>query len=390
MRRSRMSLGRWCLAGARWRELRLLELASVRRSIGAEKRERLLRVASEFDQKLATWHLSGLLEDAAEVVFAVGTDSQRDRAAGAIQQILRSDRKPGLLSLARELIGFPPSFDPNEPEGKARLSDDVRRLRRRLSCYPRDTIAYCELARCYTNLGQRRSAERAMDVALKLQPHNRYVMRCASRMFVHFQDLGRALSLFRRYNNQDPLLLSVHLALSDLRGGAIDGIKVGRALINDGNHSARKLSEDFCAALATIELKGGGFKLRTAVLSEEYGGAGRDVVAQVRWLRWFLLFFDSFLLRVRRGFEARAERARQDERWGNSVENAEWWLWDEPFAVRPGHIGSFLASEIIGDQVRAEGFARQALVANKEDPTAINNLICVLAMQNKVEGRQRR
>ena len=114
-----------------------------------------------------------------------------------------------------------------------------------------------------------------------------------------------------------------------------------------------------------------------------------NVVAQVRWLsQRFSLPFDPFLLRVRRGFEARAERARQTT-VGRLCGYAEWWLWDEPFAVRPGHIGSFLASEIIGDQVRAEGFARQALVANKEDPTAINNLICVLAMQNKVEEAEK-
>ena len=57
-------------------------------------------------------------------------------------------------------------------------------------CY--NPIAYCELARCYTILGQQDKAEEMMNIALHLAPAHRYISRSAARLFLHLGDHDKA------------------------------------------------------------------------------------------------------------------------------------------------------------------------------------------------------
>lgn len=53
-------------------------------------------------------------------------------------------------------------------------------------------IAWVELSRCYAILGQSNQAIFSMKVAMQLAPNNRYVTRCAVRLFSHYNDIELA------------------------------------------------------------------------------------------------------------------------------------------------------------------------------------------------------
>ena len=71
--------------------------------------------------------------------------------------------------------------------------------------------------------------------------------------------------------------------------------------------------------------------------------------------------------------------------WRGCIDNADKWHWDEPFAMRPIHMATFVSSEIVGDLAAAQEFAERAMIANDLDATALNNLVYVLAMRGRLD-----
>ena len=68
----------------------------------------------------------------------------------------------------------------------------IRFLRSVLRDWPRNAICWTQLALSYSRLGINKKAERCINIALSLAPHNRYVLRSASRFFVHIDESPRA------------------------------------------------------------------------------------------------------------------------------------------------------------------------------------------------------
>ena len=98
--------------------------------------------------------------------------------------------------------------------------------------YPFNPINYVEAARFYVMIGQSRQAVEMMDIALALDPENRFVSRSAARLFVHVEDLDRAHYVLRK-NEQvafDPWLIASEISVNLLRDRSSSLIKNGIAL----------------------------------------------------------------------------------------------------------------------------------------------------------------
>jgi tetratricopeptide (TPR) repeat protein len=122
-------------------------------------------------------------------------------------------------------------------------------------------ILWVELARQYSIVGQEKKAEHAMETALYLAPSNRFVIRSATRCFVHIGKLEKAVFYLRKNisTKHDPWLISAHIATSSMMGRYSPLIKDGIALLKSNNFSNFSTTE-LASSLGTIELKEGSFR----------------------------------------------------------------------------------------------------------------------------------
>ncbi|WP_219928149.1 tetratricopeptide repeat protein, partial [Arthrobacter sp. HMWF013] len=110
---------------------------------------------------------------------------------------------------------------------------DVARIRKTLNEQPRNAVARVDLALAHAILGNAAKAERQINAALALAPDNRFVLRSASRFFVHVDEPDQAHWILSQSSRtiEDPWLLSAHLSTAQLAFGKADNSRVARELL---------------------------------------------------------------------------------------------------------------------------------------------------------------
>ncbi len=91
--------------------------------------------------------------------------------------------------LASAVLG---TIDAEELSSENSVGDDIRRLRAELIRYPRNSLAWIDLALAYTRIAKAKRAKRCIESPLTLDSENRFVLRSAVRFFLHTGDLGLA------------------------------------------------------------------------------------------------------------------------------------------------------------------------------------------------------
>lgn len=292
-----------------------------------------------------------------------------------------------VLGVAQDPLGAPPSVSRDDRRRRISL------LRRRLHSGPRDALAWMDLAREYAVLGQSAPAERATRMALSVAPDNRFVLRSASRFFLHQGDPEQANLLLRRAarTQRDPWLLAAEIAAASVAGWTSGLVRPARGLIASGNFAVGHVSELACA-VATLEMHGG----KRSEVRRLFGHAliqpTENAVAQASWAArqvTGLLEIDPSVYHTARSFEARAWERFAVTAWAEALEEAREWQLDEPFATRAAAFGSFVAAVGLDDFESSAAFARAGLEANPGDFLLLNNLAFALANGGRVrEARE--
>ena len=145
-------------------------------------------------------------------------------------------------------------LDNQEIKTKARIGQ----LRQQVHNFCHNAIAYCELARCYADLGLNEKAEFYMNCAVQLAPHNRFVSRCAARFFVHIGDTSKARKILNNngWINIDPWLMASEIAVTSVMKRSSRHINSGRKLVLSDNISPYSSSE-LCFAICKEDYKAG-------------------------------------------------------------------------------------------------------------------------------------
>jgi tetratricopeptide (TPR) repeat protein len=302
--------------------------------------------------------------------------------ASAANRVLRS------ADIAYEEDLDAPSADP-----EVRLAHEaIRHLRARLVRDPRNAIAAVDLARQYSLVGLKDKAVAAIRRALLLAPDNRFVVRSAARLYVHFGDPERAHSLFvrRPATLADPWLLSTEISVAAVAGRTSRHVKLGREMILDDAFGLSDLSE-LAGAVGTVELGAGETKKAKKFFRKSLLQPTDNSVAQATWATGEMTGFevDPESLRTPRAFEARTREAHRAQDWHAAVSNSEQWLKDEPFSSRPATLGSYWAAVALQDFKRSERIARYGLQAEPTDPLLINNLAVALAKSGRVDEAEK-
>jgi len=254
---------------------------------------------------------------------------------------------------------------------------------------PRNPIIWVDLARLYLMNGLENKANNAIITALQLAPNNRFVLRSATRFFVHTNQHEKALHFLRKsdFIKQDPWLLSAHIATSSIIGRFSPMIKVGLKTLNNDKYSPFDYTE-LASALGTLEFKDGSFKKSKELFHKSLISPNDNSLAQFEWIAKKDPRFDfnpfSFN-KVINPFEAFALDFYEKGQWDKAFNNSIKWFLDVPFSKRPILLGSFIAGSLLEDKQSSILLLKVGLQANPNDPTLLNNIIYDLATSNNLE-----
>lgn len=381
------------------RALRQGELGSLRApSVDAALRQ---EADEELERAEADWRDTSMISAAALLVGAatvLGRSASTDEAARALvaaPNVPEPTRRLAREVLAADGLVVPPSaatvaatLDPTAQRERAAVR--IAELKAAVRRDPRQPLAWAELARQYEVLGQREPGERAMSMAIKLSPDNRFVLRSAARLAVHHGDpeQGQRLLSGSSRTRLDPWLLSAEIATASLGGRTSRLIKHGRRVLDSQNFADSDTTE-LASALATEELVTGQTKQARRLFDQALEDPTENSVAQVEWASRHggMIVLTPEHLETPDSYEARAWQHAEHGEWHQVVDNSWLWLAALPFAAAPGVFGSYHAS-IGRDFEQGAALARAALLANPYEFLLHNNLAFCLLQLDRVEEAQ--
>ena len=240
-------------------------------------------------------------------------------------------------------------------------------------------IIWVELSRLYSIKGNEKKSEKSMLTALHLAPNNRFVLRSASRLFIHIGNYEKALYYLKKSENikSDPWLISAHIATSSLMGRFSPFVKDGKELIKSNNFSNFDLTE-LSSSLGTLEFSNGSLKKAKIFFEKSMLSPNDNSLAQLEWISKedHRFQINPFIFnQVNNPFEAKALDSFTKGHWKNALDNSIKWLLDMPFSKRPALLSSYIASSIIKDKNAAIILCQAGLQANPNDPSLLNNII---------------
>ena len=378
----------------RWRQfedsLRLGELDSASAEVNH------LFVTRDFlRQKIADWKDNQTLGHASDAVGAAITLKRESEVREPARFILRTIRseQPLVAELAERALEDPPttgqivSLAP-KPTKRSTLQTQIRTHREILRNEPRDAIGWVELSRLYITLGLSEQANNAMDVAVHLARNNRFVVRAASRLWVHTGQKDKAYDTIARAEStaHDPWLLAAQLAVGNLARRKVRRIGSARRMLTDEQLSPAHVSE-LASAVGTLELGAGRRKQARRLFKQSLIDPTENSVAQAVWAgRKYGALSSAWLdSRLSTAFEAESWTHYENANWAKAVERCRLWQFDQPFSTGPGWHGTFTAAVAMQDYESSMWFAENGLAANPNDFILANNLVFALINRGELE-----
>ena len=326
------------------------------------------------DEKVIEWKERRVIATAADAVACGVTTGRAEIVGEAAQFLLDHDDRvtPHVRQLAEYALRSRNQGRQQEaglelpflPTTNAYASAEVRVARARLNRDPRNLLAYVDLSRAYTILGQRLQALSAMQNALRVSPDHRYALRAAARLFVHIGEPDRAFRLLvdsvRTPN--DPWLIAPAIAIATIANRSPRFVRRARELIERRCYGAKDLTEVY-GALGTLEYYAG----RSAKARKSFRASliapTENVVAQARWAGERLHGIDiaEEAWNVPRSYEASCGRALDDGVWSKASQYCTQWVQDEPFSSRPAVLGSYIGISLVAEPRFSEECARVGL-----------------------------
>jgi tetratricopeptide (TPR) repeat protein len=255
----------------------------------------------------------------------------------------------------------------------------------------RNPIIWVELARLYASVGQEHKALQAMEIALNISPSNRFVLRSATRLFVHFGVSEKALYYLKKSESIkfDPWLISAHIATSTILKRYSPFIKDANKIILSKNFSDFDLTE-LTSSLGTLEYFNGSLKDTKKLFNLSLKQPNDNSLAQIEWvsnhskrslINFELLNYKNVII----AHEAYAIDSYERGLWDKALENTINWVLDIPYSKTPVILGSYIACCLLDQFDKAIELCKFGLKANPNDPILLNNLIYSLTLNNEVD-----
>ncbi len=362
---------------------------------------------TNIDEYIIDWRLNKTVIHAADLLSAaiVNDKKNQDSVKDAANFILENKEKSTIsqISLANAILEKPEDFDlgakfiditldslPSIIDTKI-IVDKIKTAKQLIRNYPYNSILYVELSRYYSILGHKEQSIKAMRTALHFSSNNRFVLRCATRLFAHFHEETNDYLLYIHnilrnspLTSIDPWLTSAEISIATIRKVPSKFIKKGMELVNSGNISPFNFTE-LASSIGTIELLNGSYKKSKDYFSKALLNPNDNSLAQLEWAstKDSRIEINQTKFNVEMNFEAQALDSSQNNDFSKALDYAAKWFMDMPFSKRPIMFGSNLASTILKDQKKAISFLETGLISHPNDPQIINNLAYSLSLENK-------
>jgi len=265
----------------------------------------------------------------------------------------------------------------------------IQQLKKYVIDFQYDPIAWVELSRYYTILGQKKQAIESMKISVQLAPENRFVLRSAVRLFFHYDEFDLAHDILRKKNvtNFDPWLMSAEIAVASRREKNSRFIKRGIELINSKNLSPFSITE-LASSIGTIELLSGNRKKSKKMFSKSLLAPNDNSLAQIEWILEnkdkFLIDRNQINIQPKYNFEAESYSSFYNKKLEDALNNTYKWFLDMPFSRQPVLIGSNIA-DILDKRNLSIEFLELGLAVHLNDAQMLNNIAYYLALENKTK-----
>jgi len=361
----------------------------------------------DISKQIRDWEISNSMGTAADLLGSVYLSNERenDRIIEASKFILKNkdNASTPLIKLANEIINPQQSsvgnpidsieikdlLEVNSDQSLQHIINLIRSVKSNINTNPFNAIWWVELSRLYSIIGQNQQAMRAMQIAVNLSPNNRFVLRAATRLFIHFDEPDKALHYLRKSitTKSDPWLLSAHIATSAILNKHQVNANLGRDMLASKNFSDFNMTE-LSSSLGTLEFFSGAIKSSKKYFEIAQKAPNDNTLAQLEWVSQKdqrFVFNQVLLSHVSNSYEAFAIEHFENGNWAESAKNSIKWFYDMPYSSRPVVLGSFICSAFLDDQEAAIKLCNLGLIANPNDITVLNNLMYACLLANKVE-----
>ena len=301
-------------------------------------------------------------------------------------------RKP-VFKLANIFLGLSIEDEPSTPD--LFIPDDIKiyydiisKLKKKVRRSPRNPIIWMDLAFYYAAIGENNSANKCVKISLSLNSENRYLLRSASRFFLHIQEPDIALDYLRKSHNHnlDPWLVAAEIAISETANMAPKLVKVGRKLLADDTLSKFHVSE-LASAFGTLEINNGSIKNGKKLIRKSLLEPTENTLAQVAFLSDYIGDANELITEenIIQAFEAQSRIHFANTEYDKALQESKKWLAYQPFSTRPALHGSYIACVPLGDYDEAIKIIKIGKLSSPNDFSLNNNHVFSLASLNMIE-----
>lgn len=336
------------------------------------------------------WRLCKNLANAGDLISAaiINARTDIDEVIEAANYVLFSEEIPS-IALSNASKSILKISDKVEHNNNFAIYAQIAKAKNSLIKYPTDAIMHIEIARNYLLLGQIKQAQNHVETALYLDHHNRYVVRCAARFYIHLKDHERALRIVRAslLTKSDPWLMASEIGISQIVNKTSNNIKRGLSLINSDNFNVFDITE-LCSAIGTQELMSGAYSKSRKLLNTSLKNPNSNSLAQAKWISNednLELNFENVNLDSGNFWEAKCYNAFKTENYLSSLDFAKQWINQEPYSTRAILHAYSLSVTYLHDLKSGQEIMESALKTHIGNPTFINNYAYTLALDDQVE-----
>lgn len=269
----------------------------------------------------------------------------------------------------------------------------IRLLKSQIIRNQNNPILYVELSRHYSIVGQLDKSIKAMNVAVHLAPFNRFVLRCAVRLFYNVgnYDLAHAILLRSNSFKYDPWLLASEIAISQAKNRNSRFTKRSRELVESRSFSDFDLSE-LASSLGTQEAYNGNRKKSKQLLKKAIVDPNDNSLTQVEWASKEFSLFNLDLTEYddeKLNFELQTWNYYYEQNWGKAAENSIRWFDEMPNSKEPIILGAKISSGGLDNLDLAIKISKLGLQAFPEDSQLLNNLAYYYATNDQIKESEK-
>lgn len=280
--------------------------------------------------------------------------------------------------------------EPSYIEGVNEIREDIARLKKLVRMHQENPIAWSDLALGYASLRQDDKAREAMKVALHLGNNNRFILRSASRCFMHLGEPDRSIAVLNRSGlcAVDPWIASAEISIADRAGLKIRSLRDAKDIVRNDNLTPFSRGE-LAISLGTLQMKSGSGKNAKRLMNQALIDPTENTLAQAEWLvKQLKVEVDSMVnLRstVPASYEAKAVHLYYQKEFEQSLRASEMWGRFQFLSPQPIILSTFISSVHLDNDLRAIDIFDNALPAQREDSIVVNNYAFALARYGLID-----